>query len=293
MSGWKKVLYYDQGYPDNYIEPELFLADLKKNLHTKPYRYFFVVQESGALVQQLSCVCCFICVFVWLQQEWLSPVVLMCCSFLLTLSSFLLVEVSTSNGLFSLSKTGNIQQFAMVIFFLCLLSPIMRTLTESISTDTIWAMSFGMMLVHLAFHNYGVPQAGAKVSDSVSLNAAVFAAVCLASRLTTSLDTFSLLSCAIEMFVFFPHFRRTIKEASPKFAVCMTALWVAASISLLITISSIALTFYLLTTMMITFVCPLWVIKLQHLKNNIYGPWDEAVLNKEENESVGNSDQSI
>ena len=71
MSGWKKVLYYDQGYPDNYIEPELFLADLKKNckqcynkihainivliaVHTKPYRYFFVVQESGALVQQLS-----------------------------------------------------------------------------------------------------------------------------------------------------------------------------------------------------------------------------------------------
>jgi len=64
------VLYYDQGYPDNYIEPELFLADLKKNcslvqqmhalniilitVHTRPYRYFFVVQESGGLVQELS-----------------------------------------------------------------------------------------------------------------------------------------------------------------------------------------------------------------------------------------------
>ena len=31
MTGWRKVLYCDQGFPDNYIEPELFLADLKKN----------------------------------------------------------------------------------------------------------------------------------------------------------------------------------------------------------------------------------------------------------------------
>lgn len=31
MAGWRKVLYCDQGFPDNYIEPELFLADLKKN----------------------------------------------------------------------------------------------------------------------------------------------------------------------------------------------------------------------------------------------------------------------
>ena len=50
-----------------------------------------------------------------------------------------------------------------------------------------------------------------RVSDSVSLNAAVFAAVCLASRLPSSLDTFSLLLCAMELFVFFPDVRRTIK----------------------------------------------------------------------------------
>lgn len=50
-----------------------------------------------------------------------------------------------------------------------------------------------------------------RVSDSISLNAAVFAAVCLASRLPSSLDTFSLLLCAMELFVFFPNFRRTVK----------------------------------------------------------------------------------
>lgn len=55
-----------------------------------------------------------------------------------------------------------------------------------------------------------------RVSDSISLNAAVFAAVCLASRLSTSLDTFSLLLCAIQLFVFFPNFRRTVKVTMPE-----------------------------------------------------------------------------
>lgn len=37
------------------------LNDVPIAVHTKPYRYFFVVQESGAIVQQLSWyvyVCC-------------------------------------------------------------------------------------------------------------------------------------------------------------------------------------------------------------------------------------------
>jgi len=35
------------------------------------------------------------------------------------------------------------------------LSPILMTLTESISTDTIYAMTFFMLLANLLFHDYG------------------------------------------------------------------------------------------------------------------------------------------
>jgi len=35
------------------------------------------------------------------------------------------------------------------------MSPIMMTLTESISTDTIYAMTFFMLLANLLFHDYG------------------------------------------------------------------------------------------------------------------------------------------
>jgi phosphatidylinositol N-acetylglucosaminyltransferase subunit C len=35
------------------------------------------------------------------------------------------------------------------------MSPIMMTLTETISTDTIYAMTFFMLLANLLFHDYG------------------------------------------------------------------------------------------------------------------------------------------
>ena len=64
------------------------------------------------------------------------------------------------------------KQSLLFIVFLCGTSPVLKTLTESISTDTIWAMTVctnvipmigyesiilkvGMLLTHLVFHNYG------------------------------------------------------------------------------------------------------------------------------------------
>jgi phosphatidylinositol glycan class C protein len=35
------------------------------------------------------------------------------------------------------------------------LSPILMTLTSTISTDTIYAMTVGMLLTNLLFHDYG------------------------------------------------------------------------------------------------------------------------------------------
>lgn len=79
------------------------------------------------------------------------------------------------------------------------MSPILRTLSETISTDTIYAMCTLMMLVHLSFYNYGINTA--IVSKPISLNAAFFASVCLASRLSTSYHAFAFLIFATDLFV--------------------------------------------------------------------------------------------
>ena len=37
--------------------------------------------------------------------------------------------------------TGYLQPAILFVFYLCCVSPVLKTLTESISTDTIWAMT--------------------------------------------------------------------------------------------------------------------------------------------------------
>ena len=49
------------------------------------------------------------------------------------------------------------------------------------------------------------------VSSSISLNASIFASVCLASRLPTSFHAFVVVSLAVVMFALFPDFRLRIK----------------------------------------------------------------------------------
>ncbi|KAL9988605.1 hypothetical protein ACROYT_G003067 [Oculina patagonica] len=50
---WRKVLYEDQGVPDNYVDKS-FLEEMKKNLNTRTYQFWSVVSESGAVSQQVS-----------------------------------------------------------------------------------------------------------------------------------------------------------------------------------------------------------------------------------------------
>ena len=49
------------------------------------------------------------------------------------------------------------------------------------------------------------------VSSAISLNASVFAAVCLASRLSSSLDAFVMVALAVQLFALFPELRNSLR----------------------------------------------------------------------------------
>lgn len=49
------------------------------------------------------------------------------------------------------------------------------------------------------------------VSSAISLNAAVFASVCLASCLSSALDAFVLVALAVQLFALFPELRTSLK----------------------------------------------------------------------------------
>ena len=145
------------------------------------------------------------------------------------------------------------------------------------AADTIHTTAGIMLFVHLVFHNYGLERA-AVVSNALSLNAALFASVCLASRLASSYDAFVLLSFSVVAFVLFPIFRFRLSG------------WILISMSFLSMLVSIIATVKLYTSaagafatlafIIVMGISPCLFVRWQNFKRTIHHPqWDEAVPN--------------
>ncbi|KAL9005613.1 MAG: hypothetical protein Q9188_001616 [Gyalolechia gomerana] len=59
--------------PDNYTDPPTFLSHLQRNPRLQPYDFWPLVADSTVIVQHLSSVAIFVCYFVGIYQEQVSP----------------------------------------------------------------------------------------------------------------------------------------------------------------------------------------------------------------------------
>ncbi|KAL9063786.1 MAG: hypothetical protein Q9157_008086 [Trypethelium eluteriae] len=71
---WKKLLWVKQSYPDNYTDEETFLDHLQRNPRLQPYEFWTLVADSTVIVQHCCSVLIFICCFVGIYQERVSPI---------------------------------------------------------------------------------------------------------------------------------------------------------------------------------------------------------------------------
>lgn len=163
------------------------------------------------------------------------------------------------------------------------LSPILKSLTKSTSSDSIWALSSWLMILNVFTFDYGAgPES--KFPASLSTNAALMASTVLASRLPTTTHVFSLTLFSIEVFGLFPVFRRHLRHHSWTGHLWLTAfLVILASGGLSMTISGGGWGYGLLgvvlgsiITCLIMGMTSWWLIGLQRYKNEIHGPWDPA-----------------
>ena len=149
---------------------------------------------------------------------------------------------------------------AILIYFALLgLSPILKSLTQSTSSDSIWALATWLLIINIFFFDYGslhVPlkpksipfsSGDANVSfnttpapvqeavhappfpSSLSTNAALMASTVLASRLPSTTHVFSLTLFSIEVFGLFPVFRRHLRHESWTGHFLLTAVLIALS----------------------------------------------------------------
>lgn len=169
------------------------------------------------------------------------------------------------------------------------LSPILKSLTRSTSSDSIWAMSFWLLAINIFFFDYsgGV---GAKFPASLSTNAALMASTVLASRLPSTKQVFSLTLFSIEVFGLFPVFRRYVRHRSWRFHILSAILLVlGASFGVGLILPDpkntngwpwksglVGMIVGVIIATLATGGCSWWLIGLQKYKNEIRGPWDPA-----------------
>lgn len=100
----------------------------------------------------------------------------------------------------------------ILIISLLTISPILRTLTEDISSDSIWTMTFFSFCINLILTDYYMHSFWqGKGANAIALNAAIFSVVILASRLKSNIHVFGLVSFAFNWFALLPIMRRSLK----------------------------------------------------------------------------------
>ena len=87
---WRKTLYEDNGYPDNYTPPESFLAAIEKNKNLRVYSLWECFSGAAEVGKELSVVIIFWCCYKFLKTDLLLPETLLVIMLCLVVVGYLL-----------------------------------------------------------------------------------------------------------------------------------------------------------------------------------------------------------
>lgn len=305
---WEKVLYKKQPFADNHVDGT-FLEHLVTNANVVERSYWVMVRNTANVTQEILVVMIFCIVFKFthdvvgapptaivekggvivahtddtqrcdsngqheIQDQWLTVLIILDAATLILGYALQLVLWPSH---FTLHNVGQaIKNLTLFVVILLVISPVLRTLTKSFSDDTIYALTIWLFGVHLVFYDYTFVEIF-WFYGTLSLNAAIFASVLLASRLTSDSHSFAIVTFAIALFGVFPIFRHAVHLYSPLFHLGLTGLMFLVVWKMLASIAPFLVILFVATMGMITFAAPGLFIRLQTLKREITGPWDIA-----------------
>lgn len=276
---WEKVLYKKQNVPDNYVD-KTFLSDMRKNVNLYKYSWFEALTGICVVTHEIASTVLFLVTFIYLKEDAFSISTVLAAMTSLILVSATIQQLTSTNWWIFDRQSANKHAKSAVIFILFgyMFSPVLKTLTQSISTDTIYATASLMLVTHVVFQDYGAD--AAIVSSGLSLNSALFAAVCLASRLPTVQHTFALVVLAVMSFVLLPLLRKRLK-GDVLGLVVVTGLFVVVVFAALLGVSGVYATLFAVLCFCVNVLFPALFVYSQKYKENIFGPWDEAVVKTE------------
>lgn len=282
---WRKVAYggMQNGFDDNHTD-ESFLEDMVTNANVVKRNMLNLMLDSVSISQYLSVVAMVGLVWTYTLTSTLDEKSLLLLDIGLLGFGFLVLllteEMLSFNLLFR--YVLNISFFMTGLY---VLAPIYYTLTRSISSDSIWAVTVGLLLLHLFLHDYSrstIKIAGAvhnpSLTSCISLNASVVASVFVASRLHSRLQVFGLVLFSLQVFLFAPLVTYSIKRYSFWLHIWFSLGLMAFTLTFVYTLHCLLFLLLLGLLVFISLVCPYWLIRIQEYKFEINGPWDEAKL---------------
>lgn len=283
---WRKLLYIRQPFLDNFVDRR-FLKELCKNSTVRFYDFKTLFLLSTAIIQHLASLAIFASTFIYAYHGQLGAGELVYGGNVLTAFGYLIwmVYIRIRRRSKSLIVTGKQTAKSAILFLMILLamSPILKTLTEDLSRDTIWALSILCFLFNAIFTDYSfsrTPDEKLSPESAIALNAAFLGSIMLASRLATKTHVFGFLSMTVNWFGLLPNFRQHLRIMflSSGTDVFLTLLFIVLAFALLQNLSMILSIVFLIIILIIWTIGPFLYVTMQSYKNEIRGPWDEATI---------------
>lgn len=289
---WKKVVYggMQSGFADNYTDSS-FLEAMVTNANVVKRDTGTVMVDSMGIASHVSVVALVATVWTHALNGSLPASFLLLLDAIVLLLGFLAL-LFTVKCVFSLEFVLQVgRNFVLFVSAIYVLAPVFQTLTRSISSDSIWALTVSLLVLHLFCHDYTTtPGLNASViskkttttkttlSANVSMNASIVASVLIASRLPTHVYVFALMLFSLEFFLLLPLVTHCVRERSVNLHLGFSCALMGCTMGLLFPLSRLAFVLFITVIVFITLVCPYWLIRIQEYKFEINGPWDEAKL---------------
>lgn len=267
MEAWKKLLYLHQPFPDNYTDVS-FLDQLKRNTTVAKYSYKKLFQDFTLIGLYASLLLLVNVNFTGIYASiWLA---------------YLPTVISSGLALVCLvadARLGSIHQFkayVVILVLLLLVSPVLRSLNESTSLDSIWAVSTILTVLNIICHDYSLDGTG-NYRSILSTNMSFANGIVLASRLLSSMRVFSFLVFSIEVSILVPLFDFRLRQILTRghyvlmSCVCSLVAW-----AVYFAYGPGFVVLYLMGLTFVLVVLPLYFEHLQKYKNELQGPWDVA-----------------
>ncbi|ODQ82760.1 hypothetical protein BABINDRAFT_159273, partial [Babjeviella inositovora NRRL Y-12698] len=296
---WKKLLYLRQPYPDNYTDTS-FLSQLKRNLTVEPYYHLKVIHDFSLQLSHWNCLSVVAVIFYgFYTYDW-SPL-----RVFIPVSVLSIVTATTCLGYQAVFRY--LKPTVIIIFITLVLSPVLKSLTKSTSSDSIWALSVFLNIVNLISHDYfsnpyyiadspdSASPKPSKLMTTFSTNVLIANSILLASRLRSSLAVFFFITISIQVNGLFRAFDLFVIKgqgtASGRFRnvetgrvnrkgvfhwTALTFTVTALSRAIFLMCGPLIMTHWILANMAIIIGGPSLFLYFQRFKNEIQGPWDPA-----------------